>query len=86
MPKSMTQAKAWIEALGCLNKYVIAMGDDLYKVDSSHLNGREVAWLLYLYSIGCKVALDYRQGHSGQVKEQLVRYLQKRPGWPGLRG
>jgi hypothetical protein len=48
----MTQAKAWIEALGCLNRYVIAMGDDLYKVDSSHSNGRSIAKLLYLHSIG----------------------------------
>ena len=76
----MTQAKTWIEALGCLNKCVIVMGDDLYTVDPSHLNGRAVSWLLYLHSIGCKVALDYQQGRSGQVKEQLVRYLQKRPG------
>jgi len=82
----MTQAKAWIEALDCLNKNVIAMGDDLYKSESSHPNGRAVAELFNLHSIGCKVALDYQQGHSGQVKEQLVRYLQKRPGWPGLRG
>jgi hypothetical protein len=52
MPKSMTQAKAWIEALVCLNKYVIVMGDDRYKIDSSHLNGREVAWLMYLHPIG----------------------------------
>ncbi|MFO0139250.1 MAG: hypothetical protein ACK535_14815 [Cyanobacteriota bacterium] len=64
----MTQAKAWIEALGCLNKYVIAMGDDLCKVQSNHLNARAVVWLLYLYSIGCKVALDYRQGHSGAMQ------------------
>jgi len=28
MPKIMTQAKAWIEALGCLNKNVITIGDD----------------------------------------------------------
>jgi hypothetical protein len=28
MPKIMTQAKVWIEALGCLNKNVIAIGDE----------------------------------------------------------
>jgi hypothetical protein len=64
----MTQAKAWIEALGCLNKSVIVMGDDLYKSESSHSNGRAVAWLLYLHSIGCKVALDYRQGRFGAMQ------------------
>ena len=64
----MAQAKAWIETLGCLNKYVIVMGDDLYKNESSHFNGRAVAELLYLYSIGCKVALDYQQGRSGAMQ------------------
>jgi hypothetical protein len=44
------------------------MGDDLYKNESSHFNGRAVAELLYLYSIGCKVALDYQQGRSGAMQ------------------
>jgi len=44
------------------------MGDDLYKSEFSHSNGRAVAWLLYLYSIGCKVALDYRQGRFGAMQ------------------